>query len=224
MLRRGEVDAALIPSIEYQRTDGILVIPDIAVAVRDEVRSVILLSKKPIEEVESVALDVCSRTAAALTQIYFHQFLRRTIAYHTDPPVLEAMLSAADAALLIADPALLANYHNRDLYVYDWGRLWRQQTGKPFVFALWVAREEWLEVLAPIEFGKVKLEASSGLSRVIDEASTRLRLPHQFLQDYLTQCICFDLDQECLEGMDLFFHLAEKEGLIERVKPLRFWR
>jgi chorismate dehydratase len=222
MLRRGEVDAALIPSIEYQRMEDIVIVPGIAVAVKGEVRSVILLSKKPLEEIESVALDLSSRTAAALTQVYFGHFQQRRVAYRTDPPELDAMLEETDAALLIGDPALLANFHNHTLRVYDWGQMWMDVTGKPFVFAVWAVRQDSLPRLAPVDFGQVKIEAAANLNRIIDEAANRLQLPYEYVREYLSNCIYYDLDTACLEGLSLFYELAHWVGLTERPKPLRF--
>jgi chorismate dehydratase len=224
LLRRGDVEAALIPSIEYQRIEDIVIVPDIAVAVKGEVRSVILLSKKPLDEIQSVALDLSSRTAAALTQIYFRHFQQREVVYRTDPPELDVMLRETDAALLIGDPALLANFHNQHLRVYDWGNLWMELTGKPFVFAIWAVRKASLPALEPVDFGQVKKDAAASLNRIIDDAANRLRLPYEYVQEYLTKCIHYDLDTDCLEGLKLFYELAHQVGLIEQVKPIEFLR
>lgn len=224
MLQRGEVEAALIPSIEYQRLEEVLVVPGLAVAVKGAVRSVILLSKKPLEEVNSVALDLSSRTAAALTQIFFRHFQQREIEYRTFPPNLPEMIEAADAALLIGDPALLANYHNTTLHITDWGALWMELTGLPFVFALWAVRQTAVPRLAEVDFTAVKREAAASLNRIIDESSNRLRLPYGYVEEYLTQCLHYDLDGECLEGLRRFYDLAFQVGLIESINPLEFYQ
>ncbi len=224
LLRRGEVDLALIPSIEYHRMDEALIVPDIAVAVRGPVWSVILLSEKPLEDITSVALDLSSRTAAALTRIFFRHFLGREVEYRTFAPDLTQMLRAADAALLIGDPALLANYHNRTLRITDWGERWLELTGLPFVFAFWAVRREAVDRLTAVDFLAVRQEATSSLRQIVDESANRLRLPPSYVETYLTQCIHYDLDAECLRGLQRFYELAHRVGLIDSVKPLQFYR
>jgi chorismate dehydratase len=222
MLQRGEVDAALIPSIEYQRLDDVLIVPGVAVAVNGAVRSVLLLSDRPLEEVTSVALDLSSRTAATLTRIFFRYFQQRQVEYRTYPPLLSEMLKAADAALLIGDPALLANYHNKTLRITDWGELWRKLTGLPFVFALWAVRRNALARMTDVDFALVKREAEDNLDRIIDESANRLSLPYQYVREYLTECIHYQLDDQCLEGLRRFFDLAFQVGLIQSIKQLQF--
>jgi len=224
MLQRREVDAALIPSIEYQRMDEVLIVPGITVAVKGPVRSVILLSEKPLEEVSSVALDLSSRTAAALTRIFFRHFQQREVEYRTHPPNLPEMLKTTDAALLIGDPALLANYHNRTLRITDYGELWKDLTGLPFVFAFWAVRKEAVDRLSDVDFTVTKSEARASLGRIIDESANHLQLPHQYVEEYLTHCIHYDLDAECLEGLRRFYGLASRVGLIGSVRPLEFYQ
>src|SRR5215211_251953 len=76
MLARGEVEAALVPVIEYQRMPGTLVVPGVCVGAREEVHSVVLVTRGArLEEVRSVALSSESRTSAALVEIVFREFL-----------------------------------------------------------------------------------------------------------------------------------------------------
>lgn len=224
MLQGGEVDVALIPSIEYQRTDDILIIPEVSVAVKGPVRSVILLSEKPLEAIRSVCLDLSSRTAAALTRIFFQHFRHQPIEYRTHPPNLPEMLKTTDAALLIGDPALLANYHNTTLRLTDYGQWWKDLTELPFVFACWAVRRDAIARIGHIDFRLVRLEATTSLDRLIDESANRLHLPYDYVREYLTQCIHYDLDAECLKGLRRFYELAYQVGLIASVKPLKFYR
>ncbi len=224
MLQRGDVDAALIPSIEYQRFDDVIIVPEISVAVNGAVRSVILVSEKPLEEVNSVTLDLSSRTAAALTRIFFRHFQQREVEFRTHPPDLPEMLKTTDAALLIGDPALLANYHNASLQITDWGALWKQLTGLPFVFALWAVHRNAITKLAGVDFQIVKREAALSLRRIIDESANRLQLPFQYVEEYLTQCIAYNLDEACLKGLRQLYDLAAQVGLIGSIKPIEFFQ
>lgn len=229
MLRQKQVDAALIPSIEYQRLDDVLIVPGLAVAADGPVRSVILVHQKPLEEVNSVSLDLSSRTGAALTMIYFRHFQRREVRFEPHPPHLVEMLRKADAALLIGDPALLAYHHSVHLpsptspQITDWGELWKQLTGLPFVFAVWAIRRESVDRMAGIDFSLVKKEAGSSLPHIIDEAVNRLQLPYELVHDYLTRSLVYDLNHGCLSGLNHFYTLAWRVNLIDVLNPIRFY-
>lgn len=140
-LAAGELDVALIPSVEFYRGAGrgYRVISDAAIACRGPVWSVRLLSRVPIEQIKTLALDVGSRTSAALVQV----LLRRAhgIVPRTLPLTLEQLPESveADAVLLIGDRAMhppAGVYHE----IIDLGQWWNRLTGLPFVFAMWVAR------------------------------------------------------------------------------------
>ncbi|HEX6187763.1 MAG TPA: MqnA/MqnD/SBP family protein, partial [Pyrinomonadaceae bacterium] len=107
MLVNGEVDAALVPIIEYQRIPDIAIVPDVCVGSRTAVRSVVLVTRKNnLKKVESVALDESSRTSATLVKIIFREFLGFEPRWETSAPDLNSMLMHADAALIIGDPAM----------------------------------------------------------------------------------------------------------------------
>ncbi len=105
-LRSGEADIAIIPAIEYQRIDGLVILPNLAIASKNQVRSLLLVAKKPIAQVRSVALDSSSRSTQALTRILCVDRWGIAPEFFEAAPDLEAMLQDADAALLIGDPAL----------------------------------------------------------------------------------------------------------------------
>src|SRR2546423_9893429 len=104
MLERGEVDAALVPVIEYQRIGDIAIVPDVCVGSKTAVRSVVLATRKNnLKKIERVALDESSRTSAALVKIIFRAFLGFEPQWKTAAPHLKSMLTDADAALIIGD-------------------------------------------------------------------------------------------------------------------------
>jgi len=224
LLREGEVDAALIPTIDYQRVEGLLVVPNVAVTASREVRSVLLVSRKPLEDIGSVALDTSSRTAAALTRILFEHFYRRSVRYIPWQPNLNEMLTVADAALLIGDPALIVRFCRTDLEIYDYARLWKELTGKPCVFAFWAVRGDRSARVASVDFELAKVEGIEHTDEIIEHYSRTLNLPQDFLRDYLAHCVTFDLDQEESVGLELFYELACRVGIIKDVKPLAFFQ
>jgi len=105
-LRSGKVDVAIIPAIEYQRMEGMVVLPEMAVAAKGEVRSILVLAKKPIEHAKRIALDTNSRSSVALTRLLCKGFWRIAPEFIDAAPDPAAMLAEADAALVIGDPAL----------------------------------------------------------------------------------------------------------------------
>jgi len=124
LLADGRADAALIPVIEYERIPGLRIAPGACVASKRSVRSVLLASRVPIEQVRSVALDTSSRTSAALIQIILGRFYNLGVSYQPSPPILEQMLSKNDAALIIGDPALRLS--GKDHRVFDIAGLWNE--------------------------------------------------------------------------------------------------
>ena len=112
-LRSGDVDIAIIPAIEYQRIDDLVILPDLAIASKRRVRSLLLVSKVPIapagaaeKSIKSIALDRSSRSTQALTKILCARHWQISPQFQEMPPDLPSMLATNDAALLIGDPAL----------------------------------------------------------------------------------------------------------------------
>ena len=105
-LRTGAVDVAIIPAIEYQRMDGLVVLPEMSIAAKRDVRSLLLLSKKPIEQAQRIALDSSSRSTQALVRILCAGRWKISPEFVQAAPDPSVMLTSADAALVIGDPAL----------------------------------------------------------------------------------------------------------------------
>jgi len=228
LLAENLVDIALIPVIEYQRINNICLIPDISVSAKQAVRSVILVSKCPIDKINTVALDISSRTSATLIKIILERFYSIKPHYITSPPNLKDMLTASDSALLIGDPAItveLNNYH-----VYDLAQEWRKFTGLPFVFALWAVNNCWSDNaidkdyldLAKL-FVEAKKEGINNLNNIVKEYSYNLNISPVSLLDYLTSNVNYDLDKENLAGLEYFYKLAAELGLILENRPIKFF-
>jgi chorismate dehydratase len=223
LLAQGAADAALIPVIEYQRIIGLKAAPGACVASKGSVRSVVLASKVPIEQVRSVTVDDSSRTSAALIRIILGQFYGISPVYVSAPPRIDQMLESSDAALIIGDPAMLID--RSALHVYDMAEEWRRHTGLPFVFAFWAVRAEPLSQdwsSHGIDFEAAKQEGLAHLADIVAPYSSTLALPEDDLKTYLTRNISFDLDQECLSGLDLYYQLAHQCGLIGKPAEVIF--
>src|SRR5882762_1029927 len=173
--QRGEVDAALVPVIEYQRMPQVLLVPDVCVGSKNAVRSVVLVTRRNnLQKVERVALDESSRTSVALVQIIFREFLGFEPQWISAAPDLKAMLMAADAALVIGDPAMKIP---RDQFrVFDLATLWHEFTGCGFVFAMWMVRSDRAEKVRTIDFAAARDEGLAHFDQVIAENETLVGL------------------------------------------------
>src|SRR6516164_5730003 len=140
LLAEGDLDVALIPSIEYFRAGTYRVVPDIAIASRGPVLSVTLFSRVPWSGIRRVALDEGSRTSAALCQV----LLRKRHGVHPEfvplPLDHEAENADTDAVLLIGDRAMRACLPGF-AHAFDLGQEWHDWTGLPFVYAVWAVRD-----------------------------------------------------------------------------------
>jgi chorismate dehydratase len=218
MLARGEVAAALLPVIEYQRLANVWLVPGVCVGARAAVRSVVLATNgRELKDVRRVALDVSSRTSFALVKLIFREFIGHEPEWQPAAPDLPAMLAANDAALLIGDPAL--TFARNNLRVYDLASLWREFTGCGFVFAMWAARRR---EAAGLDFAAARDEGVAAIPAIAAAYQPALGWPHAELCAYLRENVCFTPDAELLAGLELYFQLAHRHGLIPALKPLHF--
>jgi chorismate dehydratase len=243
-LREGRVDVAIIPAIEYQRIPGLAILPDLAIASKHQVRSLLIVSKKPIEQVKTFALDRSSRSTQALTRILCAEKWRTAPQFSEALPDLPEMLQQADAALLIGDPALrvaigiekdswpgaagqtvcqaaaLGIASSELLYVHDVVAEWRALTGLPAVLAVWAVRRELATAELTADFLASRDFGLSRIGEISYEAAQDLELPQRTLESYLRDNIDFSLDAENRRGLELYFEHAAKLGLIREAKPI----
>jgi chorismate dehydratase len=220
LLALGEVEAALVPVIEYERIPEARVVPGICVGSRSAVRSVVLVSKyEDLKQVRKVALDEESRTSQALIKIIFREFLKCEPEWKSFSPDLSEMLQANDAALIIGDPAMTIS--SRDFHVFDLASLWRQFTGAGFVFAMWMTRKASAEAVSALDFAGARDEGIEHIDEIAEANVPLLGLPKSELIAYLRDNICFSLDDDLQMGLELFFSLAHEHGLISRKPGLK---
>ena len=217
-LRNGTAQASIIPSIEYQRIPGLRVVPGLCIASSGPVRSVLLLAKRPVPEIRSVALDTSSRTSSCLVQIVLRKHFGISPRFVPRNPDLPTMLEECDAALLIGDPALAMDFQGLD--VYDLAELWKAMTGKPFVFAFWAVRQEAASEQVVKAFQESARFAFEHFDEMVAEESVNTGLPAGLVREYLTKNIDFELGEKNLDGLRLFYALAKELSLIEQARPL----
>lgn len=223
MLARGAVEAALVPVIDYQRIDDLLVMPRVCVGSRSSVKSVVLVMRDrfdTLRQVRSVALDISSRTSVALTKIIFREFLNVEPEWMVRAPDVTEMLREADAALLIGDPGM--SFSREQTIVYDLAELWREHTGLGFVFAMWMARASEAEKVRFIDFARARDEGLEHLDEIVSLYIDAVNLSSAEIKSYLLENISFEMDEEMSAGLELFYKLAWKHNLIPQARALKW--
>lgn len=221
LLALGEVDAALVPAIEYQRIPEIAVVRGVCVGSRSRVRSVVLATKNlELKDVRTVALDTSSRTSVALIRVIFREFIGFEPEWKPAEANLHAMLRESDAALIIGDPAMV--FSREGLCVYDLAALWRDHTGLGFVFAMWMARQHSVERVGAIDFAGGRDEGLEHVQEIVALYEKKLKLTSEELSTYLLENICFKLDEEMLAGLNLFYKLAHKHDVVTSLRPVKW--
>jgi chorismate dehydratase len=221
-LRTGDLDVALIPSVEYFRGTDYEIISDAAIACRGPVWSVRLLSRVPVSQIKRLALDEGSRTSAAMVRILLHEMhglQPETVSLGIDrePEDIDA-----DAIMLIGDRAM---HPARGTYreIWDLGDRWCRWTELPFVFAMWVARpgiwnSENRETIDR-EALEQMLEASRDSGRehmetIAMEESAGHGLTKEDLHRYFAENLHFRLGPGERHGLEAFRSRAADLGLV----------
>ena len=198
LLREGGIDAGIVSSVEYFfNPEDYLVLPDVSISSVRKVCSVLLLSKVPIEEVRRVKI-----TPLSLTSRYLLLYILRK-GYSVNP---EEVTHGEDAFLCIGDEAL--DLRKKTPYVYDLGEEWNRLTGLPFVFALFLVRRE-----VP---GSYIAELLEGIRRSLkdffsDLKAGRFKAPGGVPDNYFSECIDYNLGEEHLTSLRLFFEFMTEE-------------
>lgn len=238
LLAQNRIDAALVPVIEYQRIADARLVPEVCVGARERVRSVCLVTKgADLKDVKTVALDVSSKTSVALTRIIFREFLGIEPVYKTARPNVTEMLSDADCALLIGDPALViadSGFRIADLTEgqmtndkdrirkFDLAETWKSFTGFGFVFAMWMANSDKTAAARRIDFAAARDEGLAHLDEIISNYGTEITLARADFKKYLSENISYTIDDSMQKGLALYYDLAYKHKLIDARKDLNF--
>lgn len=225
-LAAGELDVALIPSVEYLRGERLAceIIPGFAIAARGPVRSVKLYARVPFQQIERLALDAGSRTSQVLARVWLD------VAHGVRPTTIEPLPfgvpveeSTADAVLVIGDRAMKPPAE-RFAAVVDLAGEWIRLTGLPFVFALWVARAGVDLGHLPDALAISKREGIAHAAELAAEHGPILGLDAEFCYDYLTNVISYDLGDPELAGLRRFAEMAAALDLAPKGAELVFHR
>jgi chorismate dehydratase len=215
----GELDISVVSAVEYARdSQRYLLLPDLAISCDGPVRSVMLFSRRPATELtgRSVIVSRSSMTSVALLELLFENVWRakpRFVAGDAEiSDIVEADDAEADARLVIGDAALVigSNHRQRFPHVYDLGQMWKDWTGQPFVFAVWVAQRSTNV--------KEALLAHAGLIASRDWGLAHL--PELAEQAHRTTGVARAICDEYLSGLDYGLSYPHLAGLTEFYRRL----
>ena len=234
-LASGRADIGLVPIASLARNPALRILPGCTIASKKSVRSLLLVHRasQPLNRLRSVAADTASRTTLAYARIFFHHWGNPGVPFLPASADLDAMLDLADAAILIGDPALLALEEQanrfertREPLVYlDLAQEWNSITGLPFVSAVWGVAAHGSSRAPGLDFETWEPRIAEDLIRsrdhglknidtLVAEWSRRLPISEETIRAYLTTNIHYILDEECLEGMRVFFRTAASLGIL----------
>lgn len=231
-LLNGSLDISPVSSIFYAtNSDKYLVIPNVCVSANGNVKSIILVSKKPISELNNklISLSKMSLTSHCLLKIILKKLYKVTPTYEIrDVDVSNPFIGGESAVLLIGDDALFSFYNRDDRYFYyDLGRLWKELTGMCMTYAVWVVNKEFYDTRVA-DFVKAYVHIYRGLhannsyiENLIRDISKTSFFSYAELKDYLG-IINWHFGIEQINALKKFYSLAHEIGLIMPVKRINF--
>ena len=231
-LLAGELDISPVSSIIYaQHADKLLLLPDLSISAETALESILLVSKRPVEELEGGKVLLTSKSATSHRQLKIvlaqHYGLRQ-VRYETTTSLWAAgVLDEADAVLFIGDDALGAYLHQQEgYYYYDMGGQWRELTGGGMVYAVWVARREFA-VAQPHMVMKVQQRLRKAFTYGLEhlsEAAAWIRrdgfTPEEIV--HYIGLLNYDMTSKHQQALLGFYQRAYALDLIEKVPQLIF--
>jgi chorismate dehydratase len=229
MLLAGEIDVCPSSSIEYAyHPDRYTILPQLSISSVGAVASVLLFSKVPIEKLDcrKIRLSSESATSVNLLKILLGQRFGCSCNYETARPDAAVIDGDVSALLLIGDAALRTSFKNPDLYVYDLGGLWYSWTGVPFVFALWLCRNEVAEAAELQGLARHLIHAKELVPGRLEQIAACAKeigwMGQEQLLAYWRDNISYQLDERAQAGLMLYYTKCFECGLIAAVPSLKF--
>lgn len=206
-VRSGFADIGLLPVIEMAR-QSLNFCPGTGIACDGPVRSILLVSKVPPEQIRTLAVDRGSRTSVMLTRVILSRKFDSHPEISVTEPVLDDMLARHDAALIIGDPALHLDPATLPFITLDLGQEWKELTGLPMVFAVWCGRPAFITPAVSQHFLDSLAYGERHLATIVAGQAAQRDLPPDLIHTYLTQHIRFRLGEMEYKGMSTYLDFA----------------
>jgi predicted solute-binding protein len=216
-LAEDEADVGLLPVAAAATMGELRLLRNMAIGARGKVRSVAIVSERPLDELEAVALDLSSRTSVVLARLLLARRKLTPRLFGALPEQAIASVKDRTGALIIGDPAL--DLEARYPYRLDLAEDWFEWTNLPFVFAAWFARPDAVSREQEDLFRIAKQKGLARTDSIAAEHAARSGLSEESLRSYLTESIRYDLGDEELEGLQRFWSEAARAGLLPAASP-----
>ncbi|HEV2296843.1 MAG TPA: MqnA/MqnD/SBP family protein [Tepidisphaeraceae bacterium] len=222
-LRASRFDLALLPVIDYQRMEGLQVLPAAGIGSDGQTLTVRIFSRTPIERISTLACDADSHTSVALARIVLAR------AYGLRPEFVELKRNRGagaghDAQLLIGDKVVCespAGYPHQ----LDMGAAWKDLTGMPFVFAAWMGPAAAISAFADETLRRAKRQGLAHVDEIVQRYAVPRGWPAETAREYLTRHLQFDIGEPQLEAIRAFHRFAAEEGIIPNPpRALAVWQ
>jgi chorismate dehydratase len=220
-LRASRFDLALLPVIDYQRMEGLAILPAGGIGSDGHTLTVRIFSRTPIDQIKTLACDPDSHTSVALARIVLSR------AYNLRPEFIELRRDDAvshDAQLLIGDKVICEEPHGYP-HQLDLGEAWKDLTGMAFVFAAWMGRAELISTFADETLRRAKREGLAHVDEIVQQYAVPRGWPADVAREYLTRYLQFDIGERQLEAIRRFHRFAAEEGIVPSLpRALEVWR
>jgi chorismate dehydratase len=212
-----KLDLALMPVAELMFLPHGNIVGNCCIACNGEVRSVLLYSSHPIEQIRSIALDTASRSSVTICELILRHFYGREPVKYRLEQDQHPDACQTDAFVLIGDRALSYRPSERWHYRYDLGELWKEKTGLPLVFAAWVGISSQVEdsaiVTALQESRDQGLRQLEAILEAKEQQGVTLPLDREQILNYYRQSVVYTMGEEEQAGLQYFFDLQKQGSL-----------
>ena len=207
-VEEGVIDVGLVPVAEIAR-QNLEIVPGVGITCLGAVRSILLFSRVPWPSVRTLAADASSRTSVQLARVILRERFGVEPDITSQVPVLNEMLSNADAALVIGDPALRLRPEELPYECLDLGAEWLALTGLPMVFAAWAGKPGIaLNALERITTGSYQF-GKDRIDDIVEQEHAARGVNAELAERYLRHHIRFELGINERKGLEAFLELAD---------------
>lgn len=201
-LKNDQIDIGLLPVAALLDIGDYQIVSDYCIGTEGEVASVCVFSEVPLDEINTVILDYQSRTSVMLCKILFAKHWKKSVQFiNAEDETYIDKIKGNVAGLVIGDRAL--RIRDRFTYIYDLGLGWKEMTGLPFVFAVWVAVQQASQPISDemLDF------CALGLNN-LDKVIASNPYPHYDLGKYYRENIAFRISPAMKKSIDLYLSLV----------------
>ncbi|MCH9652072.1 MAG: hypothetical protein K0U98_27830 [Deltaproteobacteria bacterium] len=220
LLRQRNLDVGLVSPLDYQELEHLKVIPNLCVALAGPSRSVVLAMNRPLEEVESIAVEPNGGATEALLRIVLLEDLGQVPPLVPHQPIASRMLESHDAALVTGDAALRLD--DPKVQTLDLAQRWSQLTGHPWVASFWACREEVALNDVTFYFKSSLRFGLAAMDSLVREYAAQIDVEVADVKDSLEKSVRYLLRAGELAGLEEFYRRANRLGLMTTVQPLRY--